>query len=54
MRLGKLQSKIAIVLLLHKFRFELDDQHKNTELKLNPRSIVLSPINGLNLKVYSR
>lgn len=54
MRLGKLQSKIAIVLLLNKFRFELDDQHKNTELKLNPRSIVLAPINGLNLKVYSR
>ncbi|XP_055304014.1 uncharacterized protein LOC129569305 [Sitodiplosis mosellana] len=54
MRLGKLQSKIAIVLLLRKFKFDLDDQHKNIELKLNPRSIVLAPMNGLNLKVYSR
>lgn len=54
MRFGKLQSKIAIVLLLRKFKFELGDQHKNNELKLNPRSIVLAPINGLNLKAYSR
>ncbi|XP_031624986.1 probable cytochrome P450 6d5 [Contarinia nasturtii] len=53
-RLGKLQSKIAIILLIEKFIFELDDQHKNTELTLDPRSIVLAPINGLNFKVSSR
>lgn len=54
MRFGKLQSKIAIVLLLRKFRFELADEHKNTELKLNPLSATPYPINGINLKVVSR
>lgn len=53
-RLGMLQTKIAIILLIQKFKFDLDDQHKNTELTLNPRSIVLAPIHGLNFKVSSR
>lgn len=54
LRLGKLQSKIAIVLLLLKFKFELDDMHKNKELKYNPISVVLAPVGGINLKVLSR
>lgn len=54
LRLGKLQSKIAIILLLHKFKFELDDMHKGTELKISPISVVLAPTNGINLKVLSR
>lgn len=53
-RYGKLQSKIAIILLLRKFRFELADKHKNTELKWNPLAPTAFPINGINLKVISR
>lgn len=54
MRMGKLQSKIGVVLLLQKFRFELADEHKNTELKFNPVSFVLVPINGINLIAFRR
>lgn len=54
MRLGKLQSKIAVALLLRKFRFELADEHKNTEIVLNPLAATPYPINGINLKVFSR
>lgn len=54
MRMGKLQSKIGVVLLLQKFRFELADEHKNTELKFNPVSFVLFPINGINLMAFRR
>lgn len=54
MRFGKLQSKLALVLLLRKFKFELDDQHKNTELKQNPRATVILPMNGLKFKVLRR
>ena len=53
-RFGKIQPKIAIILLLRKFKFELDDRHKNTELKLNPASVVLMPLNGVNLIVSRR
>ncbi len=50
MRMGLLQSKIALILLLRKFKFELDDELKNRELKMDPLSTVLAPIGGLHLK----
>lgn len=53
-RFGKIQPKIAIILLLRKFKFELDDRHKHTELKLNPASVVLMPLHGVNLIVSRR
>lgn len=54
LRLGKLQSKLGVITLLRKFRFELDEQHQNKELKLNPKSPSKCPVNGINLKVFSR
>lgn len=54
MRMAKLQSKLAIVMLLRKYKFELDDQHKNTEIKSDPKATALFPVNGLNFKVYKR
>lgn len=55
LRLAKIQTKLAIVLLMRKFRFDLGDEHKNKELKLDPRSRVVSaPLNGINLKVSLR
>lgn len=53
-RFGKIQPKIAIILLLKMFKFELDDQHKDTKLKLNPTSVSLTPLHGINLKIYRR
>lgn len=52
--LAQLQTKVAMILLLHKFKFDLDEQHKNTELKMNPSSVILTPMNGVNLKVTRR
>lgn len=53
-RLGVLQSKTAAISLLHKFRFELADEHKGSELKMNPLARATTPVNGINLKVFSR
>lgn len=52
--LGKLTSKLAITLLLRKFRFELDDEQKITGIKQSPRAVVLLPMNGLKFKVFRR
>lgn len=53
--LAKLGVKLVIVLISRKFRFDLGDEHKNKELKMNPRSrVVTAPLNGINLKVSSR
>lgn len=51
---AKLQTKISIVLLLQKFRFELGSQHENEELKLNVAGIVKTPVDGINLRVIFR
>lgn len=53
-RLGKMQAKIGVVLMLWKFKFELCDKYKNQELQINPCAYPKSPINGINLKVMSR
>lgn len=54
LRLGKLQSKLAIVALLQKYRFELAEEHLNAELKFVARSPTKCPVNGINLKVLTR
>lgn len=54
MKLAKLQTKIAIVLLLRKFHFELGAQHIGKDMKMDPRAIAKLPIGGVNLKVKSR
>lgn len=51
MRLGKIQAKIGVCLLLRKFSFELGAQHINKELELNPVSGVRTSINGIKLKI---
>lgn len=50
LRLAKLQIKIGLVLLLQKFHFELDEQHIDKELQIDPRSIAKLPIDGINLR----
>lgn len=53
-RLGKIQAKIGVCLMLRKFSFELGTQHINKPLVLNPNSAVREPISGINLKVIAR
>lgn len=54
MRLGKLQTKIAVVSLIQNYKFELGAQHVNKEFEFDKRSFVAVPIGGINLKVKSR
>ncbi|KAG4078613.1 hypothetical protein HA402_008470 [Bradysia odoriphaga] len=54
LRLGKMQVKIAIVMLLQTLKFELADQHVGKELKMNPRSSVRAAVSGINLKLKKR
>lgn len=53
-RLGKLQAKIGVCLMLKNFSFELGEQHINKPLILNPMSGVRAPISGIKLKVQPR
>ncbi|XP_055604436.1 probable cytochrome P450 6d4 [Uranotaenia lowii] len=55
MRLGQLQVKLGLALLLSRFNLELVDESQRTgELKLSPKSILLTPVDGINLKLQER
>lgn len=54
MRLGKMQTKVGIVIMMQKYKYELGDQHKNKNLSFSPAAIVLTPVSGIDLKVSPR
>lgn len=54
MRLGKMQVKVAMVLMMVLFRFELADEHVGKELKYSPSSVITAPQHGIRLKVFRR
>lgn len=55
MRLGQMQSKVGLVLMLQKNRYELHDgQLKHDELKFDPSQFLLSPLGGLSLRIFKR
>lgn len=54
LRLGKLQAKIGLCLLLRKFSFEFGAQNRNDEFKLDPKSPVRALVNGIELKIKAR
>lgn len=53
-RLGQMQTKVGMVIMLQKNRYELDERLKNEEIKFDKRSLLLSPLGGLSLHVFER
>ncbi|XP_001649311.2 probable cytochrome P450 6d5 [Aedes aegypti] len=53
LRMGKIQTKVGLCLLLSKFNFELYG-HKESELVMSPNNFLNTPVNGINLKVSCR
>ncbi|XP_055298525.1 probable cytochrome P450 6d5 [Sitodiplosis mosellana] len=53
-RLGKLQTKVGLVMMLQKFQFELGDQHKNSDIKCDPKGFLTAPLGGIHLRVFTR
>lgn len=54
MRLGKINSKLGVCLLLREFVFELGAQHMNNSLEFDPKGITRAPISGIRLKCKRR
>lgn len=53
-RLGKMQVKTGLVLCLQKFKYELSNNVKNQKLEFDPAVFLLTPLNGIHLKVARR
>lgn len=54
LRLGKLQTKVGLVLMLQNCSYDLGKQHINKDLKYTPAAIILTPTTGIELKVKPR
>lgn len=52
-RFGQLQIKISLVVLLFTYKFEISDRTA-IPLKYDPGAFVLTPMNGLWLKITER
>ena len=54
MRFAKLQTKLGVVFMLRKFKFELSDDHKDKKLEMMPQGLAKLPTMGINLRVSFR
>lgn len=54
MRLGKLQAKIGICVLLRTFSFELGGKISKNGLEICPKSAAKTPLGGMHLKITTR
>lgn len=54
MRLGKMNTKVSLVLFLQNYSYELEDKLKNCNMEFDPNNILLTPIGGMHLKIFKR
>lgn len=54
MRLGKMQTKVGLVLMLQKFNYELESNQENVILGFDPRHFLLQPQSNIYLKIAKR
>lgn len=54
MRMGKIQAKVGLVLLLKDYMFELGDKHVGKDLEYAASTFVMTPVGGLELKCKRR
>lgn len=52
MRLGRMQAQVALAIMLKKFRYELDERTKNREMAFEVKSTLVTPRDGIFLKVF--
>lgn len=53
-RLGKMQTKVGLLMMLQKCRYELQDHQKNCELEFASKLIFLAPKRHIHLHVFKR
>lgn len=54
MRLGKLQAKLGLVIMLRKFSYKLNENDSHSDMEFDPRHFLLQPRNNIYLHVSRR
>lgn len=53
-RMGRMQTKIGLIAMLAKYKYEIGDELKHTELRMSKKNIIPAPENGIHLKIRNR
>lgn len=54
LRLGMLQTKVGLLLMMRKFSFALSAKLRNKDLVISPKALLLAPEGGIELEVTKR
>lgn len=54
LRLGKMQAKVGLVLMLQKYKYELGAKLKNQEMQFDPKFFMLAALGDINLRILKR
>lgn len=54
MRLGKLQTKVGLILMLQQFKYALKSEDTNQEVIFDPKQFLLSPKSIIKLRILRR
>lgn len=54
LKLGKMQTKVAIILMMQKFKYELEPKLLHWDMDFDPKMLFLAPRLDTNLRVLKR
>lgn len=54
MRVGKLQTKLALIYMLKNLKYELSENLKKNKMKFDPSTFSMVPLEGIHLFVKKR
>lgn len=54
MRLGKMQTKVGLLLMMKQFKFDFDENQRDAEIVFDASSLLLAPKGGIKLRASKR
>lgn len=54
LRLGKLQTKVGLAVMLQHHTFELESEAANKEIKFTPKAVLIAPTDAIKLRIKRR
>lgn len=53
-RMGRMQTKIGLIAMLKRYRFEVGEELLCAELKISPKNFITAPSTGIHLRIKNR
>lgn len=53
-RMGRMQTKIGLIAMLRKYKFDIGDELMHTELRISSKNFITAPTTGIHLRIKHR